>query len=1474
MYKFFTLAAAVAIMPLSKQAPADLAFVSKKEKQAYIFPYKNSLPDPFKAETKPAEPWSQNWMATAQENIRKSEYHFVWEEKLKAYCTPNRKNNLRFFYDDRGFVVEPGRTKIPIGDIGKTTKPDEIKYRTIADWKVKFDLDKKQVGIGQWRVGENKAEYVSDKITVQYINNDEGMRQNFIVHAPLSNDDELKLNFSVKTKLKTYLHGNQLQFFRKKENVLNYEQLKVWDAEGKPLEAVIKKCKKSKYSIEVNTKYAAYPITIDPLSTTPNSTPDDANQAGAKFGCSVASAGDVNGDGYSDVIIGALDYDDGANLSEGRAFVYHGSATGLSASPISTPDDANLNLARFGCSVASAGDVNGDGYSDVIIGAFQYTDGANSNEGRAFVYHGSAIGIAASPNSNLDDANQAGACFGYSVASAGDVNGDGYSDVIIGAFQYNDGVNTDEGRAFVYHGSVTGLSASPNSTHDDANQASVFFGGSVASAGDVNGDGYSDVVIGASQYDDGGNTNEGRAFVYHGSATGLSTTPNSTLDDGNQLGTLFGCSVASAGDVNGDGYSDVIIGAYLYDLVALNTDFGRAFIYYGSAIGLSATPTSFGDASQTGEGVGISVACAGDINGDGYSDVILGAIGYDDGVNTNEGRAFVYYGASTGLVTTAGSTPDDSDQADSWFGYSVSSAGDVNGDGYSDVIIGAQYYDDGVNTNEGRAFVYHGSAAGLSTSPNNTQDDANQAGANFGYSVSLAGDVNADGYSDVIIGAFMYDDGANVDEGRAFVYHGSATGLAATPNNTQDDANQAGANFGVSVSTAGDLNGDGYSDVIIGANGFDDGANTAEGRAYVYHGSATGLGASPVSTPDDANQANANFGISVADAGDLNGDGFSDVIIGASGYDDGANTDEGRAFVYHGSATGLSANPNSTPDDANQASSSFGCSVASAGDVNGDGYSDVIIGAYQYDDGANANEGRAYVYHGSGSGISAFPSNTQDDANQAGACFGVAVSSAGDVNGDGYSDVIIGAYLYDDGANTDEGRAFIYHGSATGLSATPNNTQDDSNQAYANFGISVSTAGDVNGDGYSDVIIGASQYDDGANVNEGRAYIYYGSSTGLAASPSSQIDDANQANTLLANSASSAGDVNGDGYSDIIVGANGYDDGANTNEGRAFVYNGNEFTTNKRNNIRLYNANLTTPINSTNFNIGNFGAGLFAKSFLGRNRGKLVWQTRLSYNAFSGTPITNSTLFTAQQASYTNLGLSGVELKNVITKLLGGRYTKLRARVKYNPALAITGQVYGPWRYVSNIIDANSRGVILPVELISFNAAWKEKGKTAQLEFKTDKENGVCCFDMEKSTDGFNFSTIGTIPAKNTSGIQTYNFIDNNAVNKKQFYRIKIKAINGNIDYSNIQQLQNGGSTEILVFPNPTADALQLQLNNNYGKMNVQVINAGGQVVMQFRNLSATNQTLLLPVNDLSAGQYWLRIQSGGENQVLQFVKQ
>ena len=229
----------------------------------------------------------------------------------------------------------------------------------------------------------------------------------------------------------------------------------------------------------------------------------------------------------------------------------------------------------------------------------------------------------------------------------------------------------------------------------------------------------------------------------------------------------------------------------------------------------------------------------------------------------------------------------------------------------------------------------------------------------------------------------------------------------------------------------------------------------------------------------ESNQAFADFGISVSTAGDVNGDGYSDVIVGASRYDSG-ESDEGRAFVYHGSATGLSATADWTAEG-DQVSARFGYSVGTSGDVNGDGYSDVIVGASLYTNGEN-QEGRAFVYHGSATGLSATADWTAE-GDQTSAVFGVSVGTAGDVNGDGYSDVIIGAYNYDNG-ETNEGRAFVYQGSATGLSATADWTAE-SDQAAARFGISVGTAGDVNRDGYPDVIVGAYRYDSG-ETDEGR----------------------------------------------------------------------------------------------------------------------------------------------------------------------------------------------------------------------------------------------------------------------------------------------------------------------------------------------------------------------------------------------------
>jgi hypothetical protein len=747
-----------------------------------------------------------------------------------------------------------------------------------------------------------------------------------------------------------------------------------------------------------------------------------------------------------------------------------GAAYPITVDPLMTSPawtaESDQASALFGQSVATAGDVNGDGFSDVIVGAIWFDNG-QSDEGRAFVYHGSMAGLAITPAWTAES-DQAGAFFGRSVATAGDVNGDGFSDVIVGAYFYGNG-QSGEGRAFVYLGSAGGVSTTAAWTAE-SDQADTRFGQSVATAGDVNGDGYSDVIVGAPNYDNG-QADEGRASIYHGSASGLSTTAAWTAES-DQASASFGVSTATAGDVNGDGFADVIVGAWQYDNG--QTDEGRASVYQGSATGLGSIAAWNAESDQAGAQFGGSAATAGDVNGDGFSDVIVGAVVYDNG-QTDEGRAFVYQGSAASLSTTAAWTAE-SNQAFAQFGYSVSTAGDVNGDGYSDVLVGAWQYDNG-ETNEGQAYLYMGSEGGLTTSAAWT-GESNQDGGQFGVSVATAGDVNGDGFSDVIVGALGYDN-LQTDEGRAYVYLGSGAGLSSTAAWTAE-SDQAGAFFGASVATAGDVNGDGYSDVMVGAYAYDNG-QFDEGRAFVYHGSATGLSPTADWTAE-SDQFIAGYGLSVATAGDVNGDALSDVIVGAWRYDNGP-AGEGRAYVYHGSAGGLSTNAAWTAEG-NQPAANFGVSVATAGDVNGDGFSDVIVGAYGYQSG----EGRAFVYHGSAAGLLTF-ADWSRSSEQPAARFGISVSTAGDVNGDGFSDVIVGAYGYDNDQD-EEGRAFVYHGTAAGLFIFHAWTAEGDQQVSL-FGSSVATAGDVNGDGYADAIVGAWSYGNGQG-DEGRAFVYYG----------------------------------------------------------------------------------------------------------------------------------------------------------------------------------------------------------------------------------------------------------------------------------------------------------------------------------------------------------------------------------------------
>ncbi|HWN82870.1 MAG TPA: FG-GAP-like repeat-containing protein, partial [Candidatus Udaeobacter sp.] len=830
---------------------------------------------------------------------------------------------------------------------------------------------------------------------------------------------------------------------------------------------------------------------------------------------------------YSDVIIGADRYDNGQD-TEGKVFVYHGSAAGLANTPAWTAEGNQAN-AYFGVSVATAGDVNGDGFADVIVGADVYSNG-QSGEGRAFVYHGSGAGLAATPAWTAES-NQVDGDFGYSVASAGDVNGDGYADVIVGAGAYSNG-QTAEGRAYVYHGSAAGLAANA-AWITESNLASSAFGSAVAGAGDVNGDGYSDVIVGAYAVTNGQST-EGRAYVYHGSASGLSLEPVWIVES-NQENSFFGSAVETAGDVNGDGFADVLIGAYLYDN-GQDAE-GSAFAYYGSAGGLSGTPSWIGESNQTGGLFGAQVGTAGDVNGDGYADVIIGATGYDNG-ESDEGRAYVYLGSKLGLISAAWIV--ESDQASAVMGSAVATAGDVNGDGYSDVVVAVIGYDH-PETNEGRALVYHGGPSGLTSMPM-FWAPAGQSLGFWGWVVGSAGDVNGDGYSDLFAVASNFDNGQG-DEGKVWVYHGSIDGVPSSPS-WSAETNQVSAEIG-SAACAGDFNGDGYSDFIYGSPYYETGESN-EGAAFLHLGSASGLSPTPLWIIEGG-QVSAWAG-TVAGAGDVDGDGYGDILIGAEGYDN-EHANEGRVSLYRGSASGLGLSTWSV--EGGEDGALLGHALAPAGDVNRDGFADVLIGVPLLDHG-ESDEGVVWVFHGTTGGLSTTPARILE-ANQANASFGSQVAPAGDVNGDGYSDVIIGADHFDCG-QVDEGKAFLYYGGAQGLPASPAWTAE-SDQASAWFGKAVGTAGDVNGDGYSDLIIGAPLYDDG-ETDEGRVWIYHGSPT--VPGPPVLLTQGDQPGALYGYSVGTAGDVNADGFSEVVAGAPGYDFNGVHDGGLVLVLPGNQ----------------------------------------------------------------------------------------------------------------------------------------------------------------------------------------------------------------------------------------------------------------------------------------------------------------------------
>jgi hypothetical protein len=396
------------------------------------------------------------------------------------------------------------------------------------------------------------------------------------------------------------------------------------------------------------------------------------------------------------------------------------------------------------------------------------------------------------------------------------------------------------------------------------------------------------------------------------------------------------------------------------------------------------------------------------------------------------------------------------------FGWSVSRAGDADGDGYGDLVLGARNEDGGVY-DAGRAYVLSGSTASLL----HTLDSPNPAASgHFGFAVSGAGDVNNDGYDDVVVGAYL-EDGGQSEAGRAYIFNGQTGNLLHA---LESPNGEASGMFGCSVSAAGDVDNDGCDDVVVGAWHEDGGALEA-GRAYIF-GGQTGDLLRTLQSPDA--EDSGLFGRCVSGIGDANNDGYADVVVGAL-CEDGGATDAGRAYVFSGQ-TGAVLHVLESPGL--EAYGDFGCSVSGAGDADNDGCSDIAVGAFLEDGGAT-NAGRVYVFSGqTGSLIHVLQSTDPEVGGE----FGGSVSCAGDVNGDGCDDVVVGAH----GESSLAGRAHVFSGQTGVLLHT---FQSPNPENLGHFGFSVSGIGDVNGAGYDDLLVGAWGEDGGASQG-GRAYVF------------------------------------------------------------------------------------------------------------------------------------------------------------------------------------------------------------------------------------------------------------------------------------------------------------------------------------------------------------------------------------------------
>jgi hypothetical protein len=463
------------------------------------------------------------------------------------------------------------------------------------------------------------------------------------------------------------------------------------------------------------------------------------------------------------------------------------------------------------------------------------------------------------------------------------------------------------------------------------------------------------------------------------------------------------------------------------------------------------------------------------------------------------------YGTDTSLADVDASFYGEN--MDDRAGVEISGVGDLNGDGYDDIAICSPH--NGYQSNgAGQLYLFFGKRSGWTRNTNVSSADASFVGEmawdNAGRSVAGVGDVNADGYDDLIVGAYLNDEGG-LNAGQLYLILGKASGWTMHQNLSTADASFWGESdrdwAGETVSGAGDVNGDGYDDFLVGAPGNADGGSSA-GQTYLVLGKASGWSMDTNLSNADASywgeNANDRSSRRLAGAGDVNGDGYDDFLIGAP-WNSEVGTECGQGYLILGKATGWSMDTDLSAVDASFIGEDAGDEagrVGYAGDVNGDGYDDILIGA-RWDEEGGYRCGQAYLIFGRSTGWSMDTNLSTANASFWGRTsmdnFGHTVAGVGDVNNDGYDDFLLPGSINSKGPNK-AGQIYLHLGRSTGWTMDTNISAANAsfigeglvNQA----GIGIAAAGDVNGDGYDDILIGASQYNH-VTYNQGKTYLIF-----------------------------------------------------------------------------------------------------------------------------------------------------------------------------------------------------------------------------------------------------------------------------------------------------------------------------------------------------------------------------------------------